>query len=199
LGEDGPTHQPIEHLASLRAIPNLTVIRPADANETVEAWKVALNRNGPTALILTRQKLPTIDRDVYSSTAADVSKGAYVLADTDNAQAIIIATGSEVELALAAHEELKEQGINTRVVNMPSSDLFEEQESSYRESVLPRNVRARVTVEAGATQGWHKYAGIDGEVIGIDRFGASAPYKTIYEKFGITVEEVVGRVKSLTQ
>jgi transketolase len=199
LGEDGPTHQPIEHLASLRAIPNLNVIRPCDAPETSEAWRMALKTTGtPTALILTRQKLPTVDRAKYgTSKASDLARGAYVIAKTpDNlnggvAQLILIATGSEVEFAMGAFDRLTEQGIAVSVVSMPCVELFEAQDAEYRNLVLPSSVRARVAVEAGTTQGWFKYVGLDGEVIGIDTFGASAPYKILMEKFGFTVDNVV--------
>lgn len=201
LGEDGPTHQPIEHLASLRAMPNLTVMRPADAVETVEAWKVALlNKSGPTVLALTRQKLPVIDRAKYgASTAGDVKRGGYILAGSadETPDIIIIATGSEVELALGAYDNLSADGIKARVVSMPSTELFEAQSDDYRESVLPKAVRARLVVEAGATLGWHKYAGIDGDVIGMTSFGASAPAEVLFEKFGFTVENVELKARRL--
>ncbi len=186
LGEDGPTHQPIEHLTGLRAIPNLFVFRPADAAETAAGWRVALERRGgPTALILTRQAVPVLDRDTSGA-----ARGAYVLADVDDPQVILIATGSEVHLALAAQKLLAGQNVRARVVSMPCQELFEAQSASYRESVLPSHARARVAVEAGATLGWGKYVGFDGAVIGLDRFGASAPYHTLYRELGLTAEAV---------
>jgi transketolase len=195
LGEDGPTHQPIEHFAALRAIPNLIVLRPADANETAQAWKVALeHRAGPVALLLTRQKVPIYDRRAMNS-AAGVAKGAYVLIDSNRVypDVILIATGSEVQLAVEAHATLAEQGIAARVVSMPSWELFEAQSDSYRNSVLPPAVTARVAIEAGVPLGWERWVGAKGTVIGLDRFGASAPYKIIYEQLGFTVENVVLR------
>jgi transketolase len=190
LGEDGPTHQPIEQLTALRAIPNIAVIRPADATETVEAWRVALSRqDGPTILALTRQAVPVLDRTMLPS-AAGVARGGYVLRDIDNPQLIFIATGSEVHLALAAQEMLAAENISARVVSMPCCELFEKQSSEYREQVLPSTVRARVAVEAGATMSWARYTGLDGTIVGLDRFGASAPYQTLYEKLGITAEAV---------
>jgi transketolase len=189
LGEDGPTHQPIEHLAALRAIPNLTVIRPADANETAQAWQVALEkREGPVALILTRQNLP-----VYEYTqAAEVAKGAYVLIDSERVypDVILIATGSEVQLAVEAHQKLAQQGIGARVVSMPSWELFEQQPEEYQAAVLPPTVKARVAIEAGIAQGWARWVGSSGSVISLERFGASAPYKTIYEQLGFTPDRV---------
>lgn len=193
LGEDGPTHQPVEQLASLRSIPNLTVIRPCDANETSEAWRVALElENGPVALSLTRQGVPVLDRSLYTP-ASGLSRGAYVLMDADGGvpDVILIATGSEVHIAVDAAKELEEKGTKVRVVSMPSWDLFDQQPEEYRFQVLPPDVQARVSVEAGVSQGWHRYVGLMGEVIGIDHFGASAPYKTLYEKYGITVDNVV--------
>jgi len=195
LGEDGPTHQPIEHLAALRAIPNMSVIRPADANETVEAWKLAIvRRDGPTALILTRQALPTFDRSVMAS-ASELSKGAYVLSDFGKGEPelILMASGSEVSLIYAAGAQLAESGLNVRVVCFPSWDLFEKQDAAYRESVLPKGVKARLAVEAGAGLGWERYVGSDGAVISMERFGASAPAKVLFEKFGFTVENVVAK------
>lgn len=190
LGEDGPTHQPIEQLTALRAIPNIAVIRPADATETVEAWRVALTRReGPTVLALTRQALPVLDRTVFPS-AQDVARGGYVLRDMDDPQVIIIATGSEVHLALAAQQILAAGGINARVVSMPCCELFDKQTAGYREQVLPTTIRARVAVEAGATLAWARYTGLDGVVVGLDRFGASAPYQVLYEKLGLTSEAV---------
>ncbi|MGQ9492556.1 MAG: transketolase [Anaerolineae bacterium] len=193
LGEDGPTHQPIEHLASLRAIPQLTVIRPADATETVEAWKVALqHRKGPVALALSRQKLPIIDRSTYAP-ASGVTRGAYVLAEASagHVDLILLATGSEVPLALEARARLEQQGVSTRVVSMPSWELFEAQPQEYQETVLPPQVTARLAIEAGVSQGWCCYVGDKGAVWSIERFGASAPYKVLFQKHGFTVENVV--------
>jgi transketolase len=199
LGEDGPTHQPIEQLAALRAIPNLIVLRPADATETIEAWRVALtHRDGPVALALTRQKLPVLDRTELAD-AAKVARGAYVLADAEDAQPdiILIATGSEVQLALEAREQLAEQDVKARVVSMPSWELFEQQPPTYRDQVLPPTVTARLAIEAGVSQGWRRYVGSTGEVIGLNRFGASAPYKTLMEKFGFTAENIVSQAMAL--
>jgi len=192
IGEDGPTHQPIEHLAALRAIPNLVVIRPADANETASAWRAALERrDGPTALVLTRQKLPILSESARDP-AETVARGAYVLADSSGTlDVLLIASGSEVHLALEARELLAEKGVGVRVVSMPSWELFDAQPESYREMVLPPEVTARLGIEAGVTQGWGKYVGWDGDVIGLDCFGASAPYKVLTEKFGFTAQAVV--------
>jgi len=191
LGEDGPTHQPIEHLAALRATPNLVVIRPADANEVREAWKVAISRrNGPTALVFTRQNVPTLE---YSNVEPSVEKGAYVLKDFGDPELILMASGSEVSLILEAAEKLHEQGRGVRVVSFPSWELFEMQDDAYKESVLPKRLQARLAVEAGASLGWERYAK---SVLGIDHYGASAPYKVIFEKFGFTVENVVTKAKS---
>ena len=199
IGEDGPTHQPVEQLASLRAIPNLTVIRPADANETVVAWRVALEqRSGPVALILSRQSLPILDRSSLAP-AEELVRGAYVLAEAEGGQPdlILIATGSEVHLALAARERLAERGVRARVVNMPSWELFDRQPESYRQAVLPPHVTARLAIEAGVSQGWHRYVGPTGDVMSIERFGASAPYKVLQEKFGFTAENVAQRALAL--
>ncbi len=199
LGEDGPTHQPVEHLTALRAIPNLCVIRPADANETVEAWKVAVSRrNGPTALILSRQALPTLDRTLMEQ-ASFLSKGAYVLADFGDGkpELILMASGSEVSLIYAAAARLSAEGVNVRVVSFPSWDLFEKREAAYREAVLPRRVRARLAVEAGTSLGWERYVGAEGAVISIERFGASAPAKVLFEKFGFTVEHVIEKAREV--
>jgi len=199
IGEDGPTHQPVEQLASLRAIPNLTVIRPADANETVVAWRVALEqRSGPVALILSRQSLPILDRSSLAP-AEELVRGAYVLAEAEGGQPdlILIATGSEVHLALAARERLAERGVRARVVNMPSWELFDRQPESYRQAVLPPHVTARLAIEAGVSQGWHRYVGPAGDVMSIERFGASAPYKVLQEKFGFTAENVAQRALAL--
>ena len=190
LGEDGPTHQPVEHLASLRAMPNLVVIRPADATETIEAWRVALSRrDGPTALALTRQAVPVLDRSVLAP-AIGLARGSYVLADVDQPRVILIGTGSEVHLALAAQKILAEKGVPARVVSLPSTDIFDRQSAEYREAVLPSRVKARVAIEAAATFGWERYVGPHGAVVGLDRFGASAPYKAIFENLGLTPEAV---------
>jgi transketolase len=192
LGEDGPTHQPVEHLMSLRAMPHLAVVRPCDANETAEAWRWAmLQRTGPVALVLSRQKLPVLDRG-HLGAAAGLARGAYVLADAAGGtpQAIIIATGSEVEVALAAHERLAKDGVRTRVVSMPCWEAFAAQSEEYRATVLPPAVTARVSVEAGATFGWCRWIGDTGIAIGIDRFGASAPGETNMEHLGLTPENV---------
>ena len=198
IGEDGPTHQPVEQLAALRAIPNLVLIRPADGNETAAAWRVALERrDGPTALALTRQKLPVLFETIRNP-AEKVARGAYVLADSSGIPgALLIASGSEVHLALEARDLLAQKGIAVRVVSMPSWELFDAQPASYREAVLPPQVTARLAIEAGVTQGWAKYVGLAGDVMGLDRFGASAPYKVLMEKFGFTAEAVVERVLRL--
>jgi transketolase len=198
LGEDGPTHQPIEHLASLRAMPNLTVLRPADANETAEAWKFALQNNrGPTLLALTRQSVPTLDRSQLQP-AVLLHRGAYILKDVDRTpDALILASGSEVILALAAAENLAKDDIAARVVSMPSWELFEVQPQDYRESVLPDSVTVRVAVEAGSPLGWHKYVGRHGKIIGLDHFGASAPINDLFTHFGITAESVEQAVRDL--
>lgn len=199
VGEDGPTHQPIEHLASLRAMPGLVVIRPADANETAEAWRWSMEQSKrPVTLVLSRQKLTTIDRKQCAS-AKGLARGAYVLCDPAEGapRAILIATGSEVELALAAKDALQSQGIGVRVVSMPSWELFEEQDASYRAEVLPPSCSARVSIEAGATQGWRQYVGEAGVSIGIDHYGASAPGDVLYTKFGFTAERIVQSVRDL--
>ncbi len=199
LGEDGPTHQPIEQLAGMRAVPGLTLIRPADANETAIAWRVAIaQRHGPTALALTRQKLPTFDRTKYAS-AEGLTKGAYVMSDapTGNLDVILIGTGSEVAVAVEAQDALAKEGIGARVVSMPSWELFEAQPQAYRDEVLPPAVTARVAIEAGVSFGWERYVGSGGVVIGLDRFGASAPVQVLMEQFGFTAGNVVARVKAL--
>ncbi|MFI5338788.1 MAG: transketolase [Candidatus Methylomirabilales bacterium] len=198
LGEDGPTHQPVEHLAALRAIPGLSVIRPADASETVEAWRVALTHSGPTCLILTRQNLPVLDR-ARMQPSGGVARGAYVLADPQpgTPQIILIATGSEVAVAVGAQKILAEKGVATRVVSMPSWDLFERQPQSYRDSVLPPTVTARVAIEAAVPLGWHKYVGPAGDIVGMTRFGASAPGSVNFEKFGFTPENVAARAMAV--
>jgi transketolase len=197
LGEDGPTHQPIEHLAALRAIPNLTVIRPADANETALAWQWALTSAKPTALILSRQKLPILDLAVYP-VEDGMAMGAYVLKESqEKPNAIIIATGSEVSLALAAQEILQARGEAVRVVSMPSWELFERQPRSYRDKVLPPRITSRVSIEAGATFGWERWVGLTGKAIGIDTFGASAPGEKVMDEFGFTAKAIVSAVLML--
>ena len=199
LGEDGPTHQPIEHLASLRAMPGLTIIRPCDANETAAAWRVAIERSeGPTMLVLTRQGLPVVERSEENEADA-LARGAYVISPErgNSPQAILIATGSEVELAMEAKNALAADGIDARVVSMPSWELFREQPRSYRVSVLPAQVKARVAIEAGATMGWREWVGDHGVIIGLDHFGASAPYKEIYAHFGLTSENIVEQTKGI--
>ncbi|MCB0192792.1 MAG: transketolase [Anaerolineae bacterium] len=201
VGEDGPTHQPIEQVTSLRAIPGLIVLRPADANEVVEAWRVVMQlQHEPAALILSRQALPTLDRSIYGA-ASGVAKGAYVLADADDGQpeVLLLATGSEVHLCLAAYEQLKTEGIKARVVSMPSWELFDQQDEAYKESVLPSAVVARVAVEQASTLAWGRYTGLQGRVIGMDTFGTSAPIKDVQERFGFTPERVVATVKELVQ
>ena len=198
LGEDGPTHQPIEQLPNLRAVPNLNVIRPCDANETVEAWKAAIaNRQGPTALILTRQGLPTLDRNQYAA-AQELHKGGYVLAREQNSlQAIIIASGSEIPLALGAREQLENQGVGTRVVSLPCWELFEQQDQAYRDQVLPPACLNRVAVETASPFGWERYVGLNGKTIAMQGYGASGPAGQLMEKFGFTVENVVNTVKEM--
>ena len=198
LGEDGPTHQPEAHLWAYRMIPNMCVVRPMDANETVEAWKIALkNKKTPTCLVLTRQNLPVYDREKLGwAKAEEAQKGGYVLYEDKDFEAIIIATGSEVELAIEAKLKLNEQGMKVRVVSMPSTNIFDNQPEDYQESVLPKNITRRVAVEAGVTLGWYKYVGTHGKVIGLDRFGASAPYKVLYQEFGITSDAIVEAVNS---
>jgi transketolase len=198
LGEDGPTHQPIEQLPNLRAVPNLTVIRPGDANETLEAWKATIaNQQGPTALILTRQGLPTLDRTQFGA-AEGLHQGGYVLSkEQGDLQTIIIASGSEVPLALDAQKQLQADGIGTRVVSLPSWELFEKQTQDYRDQVLPPACLNRVAVEAASTFGWERYVGFKGKVIGMQGYGASGPAGQLMEKFGFTVDNVVAKVKEL--
>ena len=199
LGEDGPTHQPIEQIMNLRAVPNLNVIRPADANEAVEAWKAAiLNQAGPTALIFTRQNLPVLKRAELSP-ASCLQRGGYILWDSspDKPDILLIGTGSEVALALEAGKTLSSDGIRVRVISLPSWHIFDKQPAEYRDHVLPPDVRARIAIEAGIKLGWEHYVGLDGVVIGMDRFGASAPAKVLYEKFGVTAEHVVKAAKKL--
>jgi transketolase len=195
IGEDGPTHQPVEQLAALRAIPNLLVIRPADANETAQAWKFALeNRDGPVALLFTRQGLPVLDQNRYNS-ATNLSKGAYVLVGIDKSDVLLLASGSEVHIGLQAAGKLAGEGIKAQVVSMPCWELFEKQSKEYRESVIPPDVKARVGIEAGVELGWHKWLGEKGIFIGMSTFGASAPGKICFEKFGITADKVVEAAK----
>ncbi|ULT58694.1 transketolase [Neobacillus drentensis] len=201
VGEDGPTHEPVEQLAALRAMPGLSIIRPADGNETAAAWKLAVeSTNKPTALILTRQDLPTLkgtDTNAYEG----VSKGAYVVspAEKETADALILATGSEVSLAVEAQKVLAGEGLHVSVVSMPSWDRFEQQSQEYKDSVLPRSVKKRLGIEMGASLGWHKYTGDEGDVLAIDQFGASAPGEKIMEEYGFSVDHVVARVKALLQ
>jgi len=193
VGEDGPTHQPIEQLASLRAMPNLVVLRPGDANEVTEAWKIIANlQHSPVALVLTRQAMPTLDRSKYAA-ASGVEKGAYVLADAPDGKPdlILLGTGSELSLCVDAYEKLKAEGIKARVVSMPSWEIFDKQDAAYKESVLPSEVTARVSVEMAATFGWERYTGSKGRNIGMHRFGASAPLKDLLKYFGFTVDKVV--------
>ncbi len=201
LGEDGPTHQPVEQLPSLRAIPGLTVIRPGDANEVVEAWRYLMPlHHEPVALILSRQDVPTIDREKYAS-AKGLHKGAYVLAEAKNgnAELILIGTGSEVHLCLQAYEKLNEEGIRCRVVSMPSWEIFEKQDESYRNSILPPDITARISVEQASTFGWERYIGLEGRAIGMTTFGASAPLEKLLQKFGFTVENIIQHAKELLQ
>jgi transketolase len=196
VGEDGPTHQPVEQLASLRAIPGLITLRPADANETVEAWRVIMQfRHEPVALILTRQAVPTFDRAKYAS-AEGVQRGAYVLADADDGkpEVLLLATGSEVSLCIEAYEKLKVEGSKARVVSMPSWEIFEHhcrKHPEYREQILPESVTARVSVEKASTLGWARYVGRQGDSIGMETFGASAPLKELQKKFGFTPENII--------
>jgi transketolase len=198
LGEDGPTHQPIEQLAGLRAIPGLVTLRPADANEVVEAWRViAERRQGPTCLVLTRQPVPTLDRTQYAP-ASGLARGAYVLADAEGGtpDVILIGTGSEVSLCVRARDALAADRVRARVVSMPSWELFEEQDTDYRNDVLPQAVRARVAVEAAGGQGWDRYVGPDGAKLVMTSFGASAPVKDTMVAFGFTVESVCAAAKA---
>ena len=198
LGEDGPTHQPTEHIASLRAIPKVLVVRPADANETVTAWEVALEHKGsPVALLLTRQKLPIIDRTKYAK-AHNLKMGAYIIKDAgDDPDIILMASGSEVGLTLEAAEKLEELDIRTRVVSFPSWELFEKQSDDYKDKVFPPSIKARVSVEASVRQGWEKYVGEYGDSISTEKFGASAPYQTIFEKYGFTVDNIVAKAEGV--
>jgi transketolase len=200
LGEDGPTHQPVEQLASLRAVPSLNVIRPCDANEVAEAWRVLMQqRHEPTALVLTRQNVPVLDRSKYAS-ADGLARGGYVLADCEGEpEVILIGTGSEVRLAVDAYEDLSEEGTRARVVSLPSWQLFDQQDEEYRESVLPEAVQARVAVEQGSTLGWDRYVGPQGRIIGMHTFGASAPLKEVESKFGFTPDKVAEAAREVIQ
>jgi transketolase len=197
LGEDGPTHQPIEQLSNLRAVPNMTVIRPADANETSQAWRAALLQGTPTCLVLTRQKTMFIDRTKYGS-ADGVMRGAYVLADAPGGdpQIVLMSSGSEVEIILKAQDALASEGIRTRTVSMASMELFAQQDEAYRNSVLPPGIR-RVSIEASQPMSWYKWVGSDGVAIGLDHFGASAPYQQLYQEFHLTPEHVVQTVRDM--
>jgi transketolase, bacterial and yeast len=193
VGEDGPTHQPVEQLAALRSIPNFTVIRPCDTNETIAAWCYAMkNLDGPTAIILSRQKLPLLNE-----TGKNALHGAYILRDCDNPQIILMASGSEVSLIYRAYDKLKESGIRARVISMPSFEIFEKQSDEYKENVLPNNIRARLAVEAASSFGWHKYIGLDGDIICVNGFGASAPADILFEKYNFTVDNIINRAKKL--
>jgi transketolase len=199
LGEDGPTHQPIEQLASLRAMPNMIVMRPGDANEVLEAWKTIMPfKHNPVAMVLSRQALPTLDRSKYAA-ASGTAKGGYVLGDAQGGkpQVILIGTGSELSLAVSAYEKLTAEGIRARVVSMPSTDIFDMQDEAYKNSVLPPDVTARVSVEAASVFGWERYVGLKGQSIGMRTFGGSAPAKDLYKKFGITVEHVIEAAKEV--
>jgi len=201
LGEDGPTHQPVEHLATLRAIPNMIVIRPADANETVAAWKIAIERrHGPTLLALTRQNVPTLDRTKYAP-ADGLEHGAYILADlgAGDPELILMASGSEVGLIVEAGKQLSTQSIKVRLVSFPSWELFAAQNQEYRDNLLPAKITARLAVEAGVTMGWERWVGEKGALIGIDRFGASAPAETVFHELGLTVANVVSQALSLVR
>jgi transketolase len=198
VGEDGPTHQPVEQLASLRAIPGMTVIRPCDANEVVEAWRYIMKRHhDPAILVLTRQDLPTLDRTKYGP-AAGLHQGAYVLADAADAkpEVLLLATGSEVSLCIEAYEKLKAEGVKARVVSMPSWEVFEHQPAEYRASVLPPHVTARVAVEQASTFGWERYTGLTGKIIAMRTFGASAPLKELLKEFNFTAEAVIAAAKA---
>jgi transketolase len=198
VGEDGPTHQPVEHLAAFRAIPDLVTLRPADANETAAAWKVALTRSGPTVIALTRQKLPTLDVS-KSPVVEGTGKGAYILSDAPGGEPeiILIATGSEVSLAMQAQAKLAESKIRARVVSMPSWELFERQNSAYKEKVLPAKLTARLAIEAGVRMGWDRYVGLKGAGIWQEEFGVSGPYKEVLARFGFTVDNVIAKAKAV--
>src|SRR5262249_30146809 len=196
VGEDGPTHQPIEQLAALRAMPGLITLRPGDGNEVAEAWRlIAQLRHDPVALVLSRQNMPTLDRGVYAD-ASGVTRGAYVLASHDEPDVILMATGTEVGLAVAAYEQLTAEGVAARVVSMPSWELFDRQDDAYRESVLPAAVTARVAVAQVSTFGWHRWVGSTGAVIGMNTFGASAPLRALQQKFGFTPDAVAAAARA---
>jgi transketolase len=199
LGEDGPTHQPVEQLSALRAIPGITVIRPADASETAEAWKVAIkHKHGPVCLVLTRQKLGYIDRTMYAS-AAGLAMGGYVVTDADEKpDVVLLSSGSEVGLIMTAREKLEDAGINARVVSLASHELFALQSEEYQASVLPPGV-PRVAVEAAHPMSWYRWVGSNGKILGIERYGASAPYETIYKELGLTVDKIVAMAKGLVK
>ena len=197
LGEDGPTHQPIEHLSAMRATPNVTVLRPADANEVAYCWKMAIqNEEGPSLMILTRQALPTLDRSVYAD-ASGAEKGAYILKKEEGSTPdyLLIATGSEVSIALEAAKILEEEGNSVRVVSMPSMELFSKQDLSYRQEVLPPDVKNRVSIEAASTQSWYRWVGTEGLALGINQFGMSAPYQEIYDHFGLTPSKIADKIR----
>jgi transketolase len=198
LGEDGPTHQSVEHLAALRAIPGVTVIRPADANETAEAWRIAVKARNPVALILSRQNIPILDRKDFAS-AEGLRRGAYILSDAPQSkpQLLLIATGSEVSLIVEAKKKLSEKNISVRLISMPSWELFEDQTQEYKDSVFPPEVHARLAVEAGITMGWKNYVGDKGDILGIDHFGASAPGPVVMREFGFTAENVINKALAL--
>jgi transketolase len=199
LGEDGPTHQPIEQLAALRTIPNLTDMRPADANETAQAWLTALRRtNGPTALVLTRQALPTLDREQFQP-ASGLAKGAYVLADLGDSppELALMASGSEVQLICDAGKQLAAEGVSVRLISFPSWEIFSEQPEGYQRQVFPPELSARLAVEAGSPMGWERWVGDSGKIMGLDRFGASAPYQEIYANLGLSVERIVSMSRDL--
>ncbi len=197
VGEDGPTHQPVEQLASLRALPGMIVLRPCDANEVVESWRVIMQSRKPVVLVLTRQNLPTLDRSVFAP-ASGLAKGGYVLVDASDGkpEVLLLATGSEVSLCVSAHEQLTKEGVRSRVVSMPSWELFGQQSQEYRDSVLPPGITARVAVEQGSVFGWERFVGLTGEVIGMTSFGASAPAEQLQVKFGFTPERVVAAAKA---
>jgi len=199
VGEDGPTHQPVEHFAALRAIPNLVVLRPGDANEVTQAWAFALShREGPTVLALSRQSIPVLDRSVYSP-AEGLQQGAYILRDygDKDPELILMASGSEVDLIVKAGEKLAGDGINLRLISFPSWELFREHDDSYRNKILPPGISARLAVEAGISQGWHEWVGDQGKIMAVDRYGASAPAGRIYSEFGLTVEAVINNAMEL--
>ena len=198
VGEDGPTHQPIEQIMNLRQVPNMTVIRPADANETLEAWRLAItNTSGPTTLVLSRQNLPVLDRSVCSA-GSGTKRGGYILWESaPDPDLILIATGSEVSITLSAGRELAAKGIKVRIVSLPSWEIFDRQPEGYRNSVLPQQVTKRIAVEAGIKLGWEHYIGLSGKIIGMETFGASAPAPVLYEKFGLTAGKIIEAAKEL--